>query len=324
MSSPRRVLLVSLDNLGDLAFAGAAAAPLREAGFSVSVWCKDYASGLLPFIPGLDRGHASDPFWDRAPGRPSGSTLRFLKTLAAVRAERYDAALVPNTRRRVAFAVRAAGIARRVGFDQRGSARWLTDALPSERRDAPVVAEWARLLAPLGADPARAALRLSVPDALSPARAAFAARLGPRALAVHPFAGDARRCAPPQFWPDFLRRAGAERVFVFGAPAESRAFASGMTGGGLPEILTGAALGARSLTESLLALSACAAFVGHDSGPLHCACGFGVPALGLYLPGDWPRAMPQGAGPWRALRGAGPADADPARAAALLSELRAA
>ena len=321
MSASRRVLLVSLDNLGDLAFAGALIAPLRAAGLEVALWAKDYAAELAAFLPGLARTHASDPFWDRAPGRRAGSPLRFLKTWAEVRRARYDAALLPNTGRRAALAVRAAGIPRRIGFARRGASRWLTDVLSAERRDAPVAAEWARLLAPLGADPARAALSLSVPPTLAALRADFAARLGPRALAIHPFAGDARRCASSAFWAEFLRRAGPERVFVFGAPAESRAFVASLPALGLPELLTAEALGARTLTESLLLLSACRLFAGHDSGPLHCACGFGVPALGLYLPGDWPRAMPQGAGPWRALRRARPADADPSEAASLLAQL---
>ena len=295
MSAPRRVLIVSLDNLGDLAFAGALIPALRAADpdASVSVWAKEYAAGILPFLPGLAGSHVSDPFWDRSPGRGAGSPSRFLSTLAAVRAARYDAALLPNTRWKAALAARLAGIPRRVGFDQRGSSRWLTDALPAERRDLPVVAEWARLVAPLGADPARAALKLEVPAALASERAALAARLGSACVAVHPFAGDARRCAPPAFWRELLPRLGAERILVVGAADEAREFAAYVAAKGLPELLTPQSVGARGLTGSLLALSACRLFVGHDSGPLHCACGFGVPALGLYLPGDWPRAMPR-------------------------------
>jgi len=325
---PRRILLVSLDNLGDLAFAGALVPALRAAfpGAEVGVWCKEYAAELAPFIPGVARVHAADPFWDAAPGRGAGSAARFLRALASVRRAGYDAALLPNTRWRVALAARLAGIPRRVGFAQRGAGRWLTDALPAERRDAPVAAEWARLLAPLGADPALAALRLEVPPALAAAREALRARLGAGPLAaVHPFAGDARRCAPPAFWVDFLKRlraAGIPKTVIVGAPAESRAFAAGLSSAaGLPEIAVAAELGAGTLTDALLAVSLADLFVGHDSGPLHCASGLGVPALGLYLPGDWPRAMPQGRAPFRALRGAAPADADPARAAALAAEL---
>jgi len=324
--SPRKVLIVSLDNLGDLAFAGALIPALRgsDPDLRVGVWCKDYASGLAPFLPGVFRAHASDPFWDRSPGRGPGGVLRFLRALAEVRAERYDAALLPNTRWRVALAARLAGIPRRVGFDQRGSARWLTDALPAENRGTPLVAEWGRLVAPLGANPARAELRLEVPKELEAARAALSARLGDAALAIHPFAGDMRRCAPTAFWAEFLwrtRRSGVERVLVLGAAGESRAFAAGVKRDGLPELLTAEDLGARTLTDSLLALSACRAFAGHDSGPLHCACGFGVPALGLYLPGDWLRAMPQGRAISRTLRCPFPEQANPAAAAALLSEI---
>jgi heptosyltransferase-2 len=324
--TPKKVLLVSLDNLGDLAFAGAMIPALRAADpdVRVGVWCKDYAAGLVPFLPGGARAHASDPFWDRSPGRGSGSAFRFFRTLAEVRRERYDAALLPNTRRRVALAVLLAGIPRRVGFDQRGGGRWLTDALPAENRASPLVAEWARLVAPLGANPARAELRLAVPPELEDARAKLRASLGGAALAVHPFAGDVRRCAPTAFWAEFLwraRRSRVERVLVFGAPGEARAFAAGIKRDGLPELVTAESLGARTLTDSLLALSACRAFAGHDSGPLHCALGFGIPALGLYLPGDWPRAMPQGAGASRTLRCRNPEQANPAAAAALLSEI---
>ena len=325
---PRRILIVSLDNLGDLAFA-CALIPVLRATFPIAeigVWSKEYASGLLPFVPGASRVHSSDPFWDGSPGRGAGSILKFFRTLAEVRAAGYDLALLPNTRWRVALAARLAGIPRRIGFDQRGSHRWLTDVLSPEKRDVPIVGEWARLLAPLGADPGLAVLKLEVPSSLAAPRAAYAARLGPGPLAaVHPFAGDARRCAPVSFWIELLRRLradGMKKAVVIGAPGESRAFAAGISAAeGLPEIIAAADMGAGTLSDALLTISLCGVFIGHDSGPLHCAAGLGIPALGLYLPGDWPRAMPQGRAAWKAIRRPGPSDADPAEAAALASEL---
>jgi heptosyltransferase-2 len=323
-----RILIVSLDNLGDLAFACALAPALRAAfpDAEVGVWAKEYAAGLLPFVPGVTRVHASDPFWDGSPGRGAGSAAGFLRALAGVRRAGYDAALLPNTRWRAALAARAAGIPRRVGFDQRGAGRWLTDALAPERRDAPVVGEWSRLLAPLGAEPARAELRLETPASLAAERKALGARLGPGPLAaVHPFAGDARRCAPPAFWIDLLRRlraGGVKTAVLIGARAESRAFAAEISSsGGLPELVVAAESGAGTLAEALLAISLSGVFIGHASGPLHCAAGLGVPSLGLYLPGDWPRAMPQGRAAWKAVRRPAPSDADAAEAAALASEL---
>ena len=326
--SPRRILIASLDNLGDLAFA-CALVPALRAKFpdaEIGVWAKEYAAGLLPFVPGVTLAHASDPFWDKSPGRGAGSVAGFARALAEVRCGGYDAVWRPNTRWRVALAARAAGIPRRVGFDQRGSGRWLTDALAAERRDQPIVAEWARLLAPLGAETARAELRLVVPGFLDAAREALRAKLGSGpSAAIHPFAGDARRCAPAAFWIEFLRRLrtdGIQRAVVIGAAEESRAFAANLAAAeGLPPLFTAADLGRGTLAESLLAISASAVFAGHDSGPLHCAAGLGIPALGLYLPGDWPRAMPQGRGAWKAIRRPSPAQADPAEAAALAREL---
>jgi ADP-heptose:LPS heptosyltransferase len=48
--------------------------------------------------------------------------------------------------------------------------------------------------------------------------------------------------------------------------------------------------------------------VGHDSGPLHLASAFGVPVVGVYAPGQPERTFPQGAGVWRMLHRASPAD----------------
>ena len=39
------------------------------------------------------------------------------------------------------------------------------------------------------------------------------------------------------------------------------------------------------------------AFVGHDSGPLHVASAMGIRTLGLYLPSEYQRTLPQGVGP---------------------------
>ena len=59
--------MVSLDNLGDLVFASALVPPLRERFPSarIAVWCKEYAAGLGPLLPGVDSVYHADPFWDR-------------------------------------------------------------------------------------------------------------------------------------------------------------------------------------------------------------------------------------------------------------------
>lgn len=322
-----RVLLVGLDNLGDLAFCSALVPPLRKAfpDAFIAVWAKDYSAGLLPFIPGLARTHACDPFWDRAPGAERGSAAGFLRTLREVAGVGYDTVLLPNTHWRTALAAWTAGIPRRIGFAQRGAGAWLSDAVAPERRDHPVLAEWSRLLAPLKAVAGAPAVHLEVPPSLEPARRKMRARLGSdRVVGIHPFAGDARREAPLQFWREVLaglRALGVEKVLVAGRREEAAAFVRRAGGHEGLELVIAAELASGGLAEVLLATSLCRAFAGNDSGPLHCAAGFGVPVLGLYLPGDWPRAMPQGRGPWRALRGAAPREASPRDALARIREL---
>jgi len=325
--APRKILLVCLDNLGDLALGSALVSPLRAAfpEASVSIWAKDYAAGLLPFIPGLARTHACDPFWDRSPGAARGSLGRFLRTLREVSRERYDTVLLPNTHWRTAFAAWAAGIPRAVGFAQRGAGPWLSEAVAPERRDRPVVAEWSRLLSVVKAPAAAPVVHLEVPTSLQPARARMRGLLGPGAIVgIHPFAGDARREAPLAFWHEVLAglpTLGVTKVLVVGRREESSDFVSRV---GRPEglgLLAAADVAPGGLEQVLLAVSLCGAFVGNDSGPLHCAAGLGVPVLGLYFPGDWPRAMPQGRGPWRAIRGAGPLAADAQAALGHIREL---
>ena len=322
-----RILLVCLDNLGDLAFCSALVPPLRRAfpEAAVSVWAKDYASGLLPFIPGLARTHACDPFWDRSPGAERGSAARFVRTLREVAGEGYDTVLLPNTHWRTALASWAAGVSRRVGFAQRGAGPWLSDAVAPEGRDRPVVAEWSRLLLPLKVSVATPVTHLEVPASLQTARAEMRRLLGSGPIVgIHPFAGDERRAAPLAFWREVLaglRGLGAAKVLVAGRREEARAFVSRA---GRPEgldLVVADELAPGGLASDLLATSLCRVFVGNDSGPLHCAAGLGVPVVGLYLPGDWPRAMPQGRGPWRAIRCAGPLAARPREALAHIREL---
>src|SRR5437763_16553594 len=70
-----RILLVSLDNLGDMVFASALAPPLQERfpRAKLDVWCKEYTADVAKLVPHVSEVIASDPFWDRAPGRGKGS-----------------------------------------------------------------------------------------------------------------------------------------------------------------------------------------------------------------------------------------------------------
>src|SRR4051812_13427242 len=116
-----RILLVSLDNLGDLVFASALAPPLRErfARATLDIWCKEYTADIAALVPGVGEVIASDPFWDVAPGRRKGSRAAFFAAMRRVRAGRYDVALLAAAPWRTAAAVAATRIPRRIGLRRR-------------------------------------------------------------------------------------------------------------------------------------------------------------------------------------------------------------
>ena len=155
IDDPSRVLLVSLDNVGDLVFASALAPPLRERfpRAQLDVWCKAYAADVARLVPGVTQVIASDPFWDRSPGGEKGRLLPFIRAFGEIRRARYDLAVLTSSQWRVAAAARLAGVPARMGRARRRNQRWLTHVLPEEDRTRPVVAELGRIAHALGGTP---------------------------------------------------------------------------------------------------------------------------------------------------------------------------
>ncbi len=294
VGEPRRLLLVSLDNLGDLVFASALTPPLRERfpHASISLWCKAYTRDVAALVPHVDRVIASDPYWDRAPGRGRGSRIRFLLAMAQVRRGAFDAAVLAAAPWRTARAVARCGIPVRIGFERRKNARWLTHAVAPEDIHRPVVAEEARLLEPLGISAGPLHYRLDA-HGLAP-RPDVERALARRVVALHPFASKRERCVPVRVWVGVateLQRRGYEPLWL-GSKAELNEVraSSGRDGWRYVDQFGG------QLVDTAAALARAALFIGHDSGPLHIAAAFGVPALGIFAPGEPNRTFPQGTG----------------------------
>ena len=308
----RRVLLVSLDNLGDLVFASALSEPLsrRFPDAELTVWCKHYTADVAPLLPGVHRVIAADPFWDVAPGRGKGALGDFARALRDVRAHRFDVAVLASPQWRVAAAAWAAGIPRRVGLERAHNHRFLTDVLPPASRDRSVLGDLVRMLAPLGAaptdDPPRYRLDAR-PLAERVGRLRGALGRAPLA-ALHAFASKRARCIPLDQW---LRLAAAveERGFAplwVGTAQELAEVRASAPAGNAWRYLTD--VGDGTLADAAAAISTCRLFVGHDSGPLHVAGGFGVPVVGIFAPGTPNRTYPQGTGPGRMLYRPSPDD----------------
>jgi ADP-heptose:LPS heptosyltransferase len=311
MSEPSRILLVSLDNVGDLVFASALAPALRERfpRAALDIWCKAYTADVARLIPGADRIIASDPFWDRAPGSAKGRFAPFVRALREVHRARYDLAVLASSQWSMAVAVALTGIPARIGRQRKRNQRWLTHLLPAEDRSRPVVAEIGGIAHALGATP-RSHYRLD-PAPLALRRASLAALLPARPrVALHAFAGSRARCVEVAAWRvvgEALVKRDLDVVWI-GAASELEEVRAG---GSSPHWYFADRIGGGSLLDSAALTGLCMAFIGHDSGPLHVASALGVPVLGIFTPGEPQRTFPQGVGPSRVISRPSPAGVTP-------------
>ena len=283
---------MSLDNLGDLVFASALTPPLRRRfpNVSITLWCKRYTRDIGVLVPEVDRVIAADPYWDRAPGWPRGSRLRFLMAMAQVRFGSFDTAVLAAAPWRTARAVARCGVPVRIGLERRKNARWLTHRLAPEDVHRPVLAEEARLLEPFGIEPGTLHYRLDA-NRLSP-RPDVERALAGRVVALHPFASKRSRCVPVRVWIAVareLQRHGFDPLWL-GSTAELNEVRSS---GGNATWTYVDQFGGR-LVDAAAALARAALFVGHDSGPLHVAGAFGVPARGRVRTGGARPHLPAG------------------------------
>jgi ADP-heptose:LPS heptosyltransferase len=294
----RRILLVALDNLGDLVFASALTPPLHDAfpDATIDVWCKDYTAPIAPLMPHVTHVIAADPFWAVSHHRPRPAVQPFLHSVAAVRRRRYDVAILSEAPWRTAAAVAASRIPVRIGLARHHNAHFLTHVLSAEDARKPVVQEQARLLDPFSILPRNPRYRLDAAR-LRPARDELARRL-PAVVALHPFAGQQNRCVPMSEWIAVAQalQSGGSSILWIGTVAELDRLRSASP---RPAGYFIDQLGDGSLTTTAAALSLATLFVGHDSGPLHLANALGTPVVGVFAPGQPERTFPQGVGPSR-------------------------
>jgi heptosyltransferase-2 len=298
----RRILVVALDNLGDLVFASALVPPLRERypNAAIHVWCKEYTAPVARLIPHVSAVIAADPFWAVPPGHARPPITPFVRSVLAIRSAQYDLAVLSEAPWRAAAAVSAARIPTRIGLARHRNPLFLTHVLPAADVHKPVLAEQARLLGPLGISSPEPRYRLDATP-LQSIRDRTAAQLPPRFVAFHPFAGARDRCVALAEWTQlaFALQARGETVLWIGTSRELQELRASYThpkGVYVDQINNG------SLAVTAAALSLASVVIGHDSGPLHVAGAFGVPVVGVFAPGQPERTFPQGPGPSRMLR----------------------
>lgn len=287
-----KVLVVSLDNVGDTVISLAIHEALRGAdGVRAGYWTKEYSRAVVPLAGAHIEHFHCDPFWDRSPGAGKGGLLPFLKTILAIRRARYDAALVVHGNWRKNLACLLAGIGRR--YSARGA--FATDPVTVK---GPHVLDSCRALlaAFLGRDPGELAYPLT-PAAYGESRAARELFTGGWAVA-HPFSGNPSRNLPLAAWPAVLEPLAAAglRLLVNASPAEKGLFnrvALGPYAARPGDLFYSCDLDL-GIADLAYAISRAAVFVGNNSGPLHLASALGTPCLGIFQKSWIKKIAPRG------------------------------
>ncbi len=289
-----RILLVCLDNLGDLVFSSSLVDPL-VAQYPDAEWvifCKDYAADIARCFPVKAKVIAADPWWDGSPGRGKGRIWPFLKSIGLLRKFRPDVAIVTSSNWRASAAAWATGAQKIIGFDRKKSRFFLTDIVPvAAWSKTPVTKQLRQLLSPL-----QTTTKL---DDIPPCR--LVVPTGPMAndaelpqgqyVIFHPFAGDLRRCWPLSHWQEVaaLARANRLQIIWMGQAHEVQRIKQEVPDSNDDLFMEDFSKG--QLLRVLDITSRARCLVGHDSGPIHFASALGIPVLGLYLPGEYPRTV---------------------------------
>lgn len=295
----RRILILCLDNLGDLVFTSALVPPLRARfpAAHIALWSKAYTAPVAKMVPDVNQTYAADPFWDRSPLRGKGKIIPFVRTLLAVRRDRYDTAIVATSHWRAPASMWVAGIPVRIGREHRHNRRFLTHVLPPEDPSRPAVQELGRLLAPVGVTDVPIRYRLD-PAPLSVRKNRLAPRVGPEPVAaVNPFAADPRRRLPVAEWirvATALPALGLRPLWLGSARELVAVRSAGVSRRGW---MFADEIGDDSIADLAALVSLSAIYLGHDSGPLHVASALGIPVVGVYTGNaSLARTPPQGIG----------------------------
>jgi ADP-heptose:LPS heptosyltransferase len=317
VAKPSRILLVALDNLGDLVFASALTPPLRDAfpDATIDVWAKTYTAPVAHLIPHVSSVIDAEPFWAVRRGTPRPPIRPVVRAVRDIRDQHYDVAILSGAPWRTAAAVSAARIPMRIGLARHRNRFFLTHVLAAENKHRSVLLEQARLLEPLGIQSSAPRYALDAAP-LATIRAQLARQLPEYFVALHPFASSRDRCVPLGEWTQIAFALAARRtpVLWIGTTPDLDALRT-MT---IPKGFYMDQIGDGSLTTTAAALSLAPLFAGHDSGPLHVAGAFGVPVVGVFAPGEPSRTFPQGIGPSRMIARPSPAEI---HAADILREL---
>jgi lipopolysaccharide heptosyltransferase II len=297
---PRRVLVVDLDNLGDLLLATPAIRALRrrfpQAALDLVV--SEYAAPAVRGNPNVDEILTCDKTVAAAP-LPARVRLAW-----RLRQRRYDLGVILEAHWGYAgfseLLLAAAGIPRRVGPDLGKHRDLLTDRVPVRRQH--WIDAYLEIVGRVGAAADGRGMEVVIaPDDVEAATAWARAHRADRPAPIVLFPGGNRHLVSRRWGAhgfsavgDALRRRLGAPVVVIGGP-EDAALAADVVRGMTSSAVSAA--GALSWGATGALLRGCRIFVTGDSGPMHLAAAVGAPTVAVFGPTDpavfGPRDGPQ-------------------------------
>ena len=290
-ASAPRILFVKLCCIGDVLFMTPTVRAVRKrfprahVAFLVGSWTREVAEA----IPQVDEVLVMDP-----PGHlPARRWPQILRTFRVLRRRRFQMAIIGHRTPWAGFMAKAAGIPRRVGFDDGGRGWNLTDRVPFDPH-LHEIRRYLRLLEPLGAEPQGVETEVSVdPEAMARVDGWLRAwKIPEGSFLVGIQAGGGVNpglTMPTKRWPgygDLIRRLVSEldaRVVLVGG-ASDRSLAEQLLASAPPGVVS--AVGRTTWRDLAALLRRCHLVIGNDSGPLHLAAAVGTPTLGIFGPSD--------------------------------------
>lgn len=291
-----RLLLICLDNIGDLVFTSSLVEPLKlkypEAKWTIL--CKDYASDIARSFDVDADVVAADPWWMKSPGRPSGSVLGMIKAIRYCRSQRPEMTIVTSVNWRASVVAWLVGSQMRIGFKRFKSWLFLTHRVSAPNwNETPLSINLSKLLPACGIEVHR---DVPPPLAIKIKQVPVLALPLPSKefVVLHPFAGSSSRCWALANWrllASEVRRCGFVVMWM------GREDEAGKILEGIPEASQDAWMyqaNKGQLALSLFITSKAKCIIGNDSGPIHFAAALNVPVLGFYLPSLFPSTVSSG------------------------------
>lgn len=296
--TPRRILLLRLERIGDLVMALPAIADVRALApeATIDLVVGGWNAELARAVPAVDAVESLDAAWlsrDTA-GRGMGSLVRAAR---AWRTRRYDLAINFEPDVRTNLIAAAAGAAWTAGYRSGGGGALLDLALDFDTRAHTTANARGLVAATFGrTPPAPTGPLLALPEGARRRAEARLPRRGGPLVGVHPSGGREIKQWDPARFAAVASRLVEERgatIVLTGAPAD-RALVDFIRAQ-LPADRAIDAAGEPSLLDLAAMLERLDLFITGDTGPMHVAAAVGTPVVAVFGPSDPRRYAPAGA-----------------------------